>query len=194
MRRTLGNSSEHNLLIADSGNSEGHYANAILIQYFIATAGHVAEGNPAIVKPDGSDKVTVSFRYIAGRDLAISCERTVSMRGYTKLQKPTVGQTFLICGHHGLARAYYEIQAKVVAIGKDKRILVEAVSRNGVASMASGGRRLLVPDDFEKVFQLGMSGSPGLTASDAVVGLLTAHAPGDFEGHRAYLEPATELQ
>lgn len=185
---------EH-LLIADFQNPEGHYANAVLFRYLVATAGHVADGSPKIMTPAGSEG-NFWFKRIKGRDLAISSNQA-PIEGYQRIHVPRVGEEILVCGYHGSERKYYEIVSVVVGYDKKGRIIVEAIPKMGIRK-ARKLRRDLVPDDFEKIFQVGMSGSAGLNKKDRLTGLLTSEPldndMGDFSGHRVVLEPAKYLQ
>lgn len=167
---------QENLLIADFQGPEKYYANAILWEYMVVTAWHVASANPLIISKHGEIGKFL-FRQIHSRDLAVSINKVPNYRGYSRCITPEIGSSILVCGYHGKSRAFFEIEAKVVRIDQDGRIVVEAIPMSG-----------------KKLFQLGMSGSPAVTTNDEIIGILTAEAKGNFKGHRVYLEPAWELR
>lgn len=151
---------------------DGNYANAFILLHHIATAGHVAQ-NGMEVKLEATQEVGYfTYRFIPGKDLALSNE-PVPARGFRQIIVPSIGDTIVVCGHHGPKRAYFETQAVVKGFTKEGRIIVER---------ASG-----------KQFQVGMSGSPGRNKKDSVVGVLVAGVPGTG-GKQVYLEPASALQ
>jgi hypothetical protein len=175
-----------NLLIADFQHNDD-YANAVLFRHLIATAGHVAEANPIIMTQDKKPG-SFSFREIPGRDLALSKNDVPHNLGFDEIYTPSVGEIIVICGYHGKLREYFEISAKVIKV--NNRILVEAIPiKNNTSKKPSQ------PEDFEKIFQLGMSGSVALNSqNNQMIGILVSSAFGDFPGHRVYLEPASYLQ
>lgn len=196
MKLSAGLSSEklrpEHLLIADFQNVEGHYANAILWNYLVATAGHVADSEPKIMRPSGAVG-DFWFRRIPGRDLAISTNTMPLEKGFSQHRVPRKGEVIVVCGHHGPQRNYFEIQAVVIGFDTKKRIVVEAIPRMGLQQSKKLHRKL-VPEDFDNYFQLGMSGSPGINTQEHVLGLLSEGAGGDFKGHRIVLEPAWFLK
>ncbi|GIK83690.1 MAG: hypothetical protein BroJett025_03120 [Patescibacteria group bacterium] len=183
---------QDNLLIADFRNG-GAYANAVLFNYLVALAWHVARANPLIMESDGNFG-KFAFKQIGKRDLALSTNSIPESRGFHKVYTPEVGEILEVCGFHGSDRGSFQIPVEVIEICADGRILVEVIPMVGLKEKKKlQRRRKLVPGDYAKLLQLGMSSSPALTPDNKVAGLLVAPAPGDFEGQRAYLEPATAL-
>lgn len=190
-RYTRSEAETRNLLIADFRNSEGHYANAFVWRYLVATADHVARANPRIMTADGKDG-HFDFSRIGVRDLSLSVNEIPHNPGYERLHIPTVGDLLAVSGHHGKQKDFFQITGEVLQIARDGRILIEAIPIMGRQKKKLLRRKLYL-EDFEMVFQDGMSGSPGLFGVDAVAGLLVSPGGGDFKGHRVYLEPAAAL-
>lgn len=179
------------LLIADFRNSEGHYANAFVWRHLIATANHVAQAKPRIMTPDGKDG-QFDFESVGSRDLSLSVNEIPHNPGYEQLHIPTVGEVLYVRGHHGKQRAFFQIAGKVLQIARDGRILIKAIPMMGMQKEKLLRRKLCL-DDFEMVFQDGMSGSPSIFGKNAVSGVLVSPGGGDFRGHRVYLESAAAL-
>lgn len=177
MRRTM----SENLCIADSNGREGYYANAFWLSDYIITANHVAEGKPTIIIPGGTAVGRLDFYRHLERDLAVASYMSTQGQNGSDLilseksigdGKKLKGEKVTVKGFFGPRREEFEIQARIVGVDRDNRIIIARNPR-------------------EQTFQRGMSGCVAVVDKTVVAGFLVAGV--DEEGDQAYFEPAWAL-
>lgn len=148
----MGREFERSLLTVESPN--GTYANGFILDGFVVTAHHVVGDVERVVRvPKENERGVFKFHRVGNRDVSVS-DTPVWGQGFLFIEEPVVGEEILIVGHHGEKREYFEIKALVTKILEDGGVMVEEL-----------------PD--QKPFQLGMSGSAGVTSDGKVVGVLS---------------------
>ena len=148
---------------------DDNYANAFILRHLIITAGHVAGSPINIQTNDKAESGQFSYQISLEQDLAIS-RQTIPSKGYELGSTLNIGDTIVVCGHHGPEQKYFEIVAIVDDFDSKGRIIIKRKSG--------------------KIFQLGMSGCPALNIYNQVIGVLVEGVVGT-KGQKVYLETIT---
>ncbi len=158
------------LLLAE--DMSGCFANAFILRALIVTANHVANGRPIFQVPFTEQLTNITLEEVRSRDIALSVVKTIA-QGFESVAPPELNQYLTIVGFHGFQHLPFEIVVRVIEILPDGRTIVERISGTEA--------------------QVGMSGSPAVTAQNEVVGILVSGVEGT-DGKQLYLESIIDLQ
>lgn len=165
-----------NIVVKLSDTDPRNFANGIIFGGYVIIPEHIVAGQErVVVNPKNHMTGKFKFTQLPGQDLAISHAKVPDAIGYESTVTPAIGDLVQVVGYHDItpqngAFEYIKlrIEAKVVAIGLDGRVILEHV--NG------------------KKFQLGMSGTAAETENGELVGLLSGGVD-DTGDHQVYFEP-----